>query len=83
MQQVNLNAASSNDKMTRGNCESRNAGTWNRMQNGNKIQSAHDECVWHIVKTHMVIDATTKPICQQFSLQVQVQQPSLFVSLSV
>ena len=36
----------------------------------------------HIVKAHMVIDAIAES-SRWFSLQVQVQQPSLFVSLSV
>ena len=37
----------------------------------------------HIVKAHMVIGAVTECTRQQFSLQGQAQQPTLFVSLSV
>ena len=67
-----------------GNCESRNAGTWNEMRNGSKMQSApeirsrHDEraCA-HCEGAHRY----RKSIL--FSLQVQAQQPSLFISLSV
>ena len=45
----------------KGNCESRNAGTWNGTRNGDKtpeirrkVMNAHA----HIVKAHMVVGAT-------------------------